>query len=55
LLDFTKYPEIFFSLDPGNERQIFYYFAEENGVLHMWQYAGDPDAWKYMEFVRAAG
>lgn len=30
----------------------YYYFAEENGRLLLWQYATDPDAWRYMEFEK---
>lgn len=31
---------------------LYFYFAEENGRLLLWQYAGDPDAWKYVEFAK---
>jgi hypothetical protein len=55
LLDFTKHPEIWIGLDTTDERQTYYYFAEETGRLVMWCYAGDPDAWKYMEFSRIDG
>ena len=30
----------------------YYYFDEEDGRLILWQYATDPDAWRYMEFVK---
>ena len=30
----------------------YYYFAEEDGRLLLWQYATDPDAWLYMEFEK---
>ena len=30
----------------------YYYFAEEDGRLLLWQYATDPDAWRYMEFEK---
>lgn len=30
-----------------------YYFDEEDGRLLLWQYATDPDAWRYMEFEKA--
>jgi hypothetical protein len=30
----------------------YYYFAEENGRLLLWQYATDPDAWRYIEFEK---
>lgn len=29
-----------------------FYFAEEGGRLLLWQYATDPDAWRYMEFEK---
>ena len=28
------------------------YFAEEDGHLLLWQFATDPDAWRYMEFEK---
>lgn len=31
---------------------LHFYFAEEKGNLLLWQYVGDPDAWKYVEFVK---
>jgi hypothetical protein len=31
----------------------YFYFADEHGRLIIWQYATDPDAWKYVEFERA--
>lgn len=33
----------------------YYYFAEEDGRLLLWQYATDPDAWRYMEFEKRGG
>jgi hypothetical protein len=30
----------------------YFYFDEENGRLLLWQYAADPDAWKYVEFAK---
>jgi hypothetical protein len=30
----------------------YYFFAEEDGRLLLWQYASDPDAWRYMEFEK---
>jgi hypothetical protein len=35
---------------PGG--QPHYYFAEEHGHVLVWQYATDPDAWRYLEFQR---
>jgi hypothetical protein len=29
-----------------------YYFDQEDGQLVLWQYATDPDLWKYMEFKK---
>jgi hypothetical protein len=31
----------------------YYYFDEEDGRLLLWQYATDPDAWRYMEFEKS--
>ena len=55
LLDFTKHSEIWIGLDQHDTGQTYYSFAEEEGRLFMWRYAGDPDAWKYMEFTRRDG
>ena len=30
----------------------YYYFDEEDGRLLLWQFATDPDAWRYMEFEK---
>jgi hypothetical protein len=32
----------------------YYYFTEDQGRLILWQYASDPDAWRYMEFERVS-
>jgi hypothetical protein len=32
----------------------YYLFDEEDGRLLLWQYATDPDAWRYMEFEKSA-
>jgi hypothetical protein len=31
---------------------VHFYFSEENSRLLLWQYAGDPDAWRYVEFAK---
>jgi hypothetical protein len=42
-------------LNPAPPRGApYYYFGEESGHLILWQYASDPDAWRYMEFERAS-
>ena len=42
-----------FELDPGAvARPPYYYFDEEDGRLLLWQFATDPDAWRYMEFEK---
>ena len=43
-----------FELTPMPAVTPYYYFAEEEGKLLLWQYATDPDAWRYMEFERVA-
>jgi hypothetical protein len=30
----------------------YFYFDEQDGRLLLWQYATDPDAWRYMEFEK---
>lgn len=37
----------------NNERSISFNLAEENNEIIIWQYADDPDAWRYLEFSRA--
>jgi hypothetical protein len=39
-----------FSMASTEDRRLAFYFDEEAGSLILWQYASDPDAWKYMEF-----
>jgi hypothetical protein len=42
-----------FDLKPApSDGSPYYYFAEEGGRLLLWQYATDPDAWRYMEFEK---
>ena len=42
-----------FDLTPApSHGSPYYYFDEENGRLLLWQFATDPDAWKYMEFEK---
>jgi hypothetical protein len=43
-----------FDLQPApSSGSPYYYFAEEDGRLLLWQYATDPDAWRYMEFEKS--
>src|SRR5437867_1887240 len=37
---------------PPRSGNTYFYFAEEDGRLIIWQYATDPDAWRYLEFER---
>jgi hypothetical protein len=44
---------LYISMKTSGDRDfVSYYFDEENGQLILWQYAADPDAWKYMEFIK---
>jgi hypothetical protein len=36
------------SVEPPKAAQ--FYFAEQNGTLLLWQFADDPDDWKYVEY-----
>jgi hypothetical protein len=41
---------------PSGARAPYFFFADENGRLVIWQYATDPDGWRYLEFEkRGAG
>lgn len=35
-----------------DKSRVAFRIAEESGQLLLWQYAGDPDAWKYFEFTK---
>ena len=44
-----------FELEPAPPGNPYYYFDEEDGRLLLWQYATDPDAWRYIEFEKVSG
>jgi hypothetical protein len=35
-----------------DKSDVVFRLAEEKGQLLLWQYAGDPDAWRYFEFAK---
>lgn len=35
------------------DRHISFSFADEEGQVIIWQYATDPDAWRYLEFAKS--
>ena len=40
-------------LDPPAAGSPYYYFGTgAGGTLVLWQYAGDPDAWRYVEYSK---
>lgn len=45
--------ELWVQMVPGKPDLLKFYFDEEEGHIVLWQYAGDPDARKYMEFRRS--
>ena len=47
--------ELMVSAASGGDRRLSFYFDEEDGGITLWQFAGDPDAWKYMEFRKSTG
>jgi hypothetical protein len=49
-IDRSERPElgIFLQVTPPEATQ--FYFSEEEGTLLLWQFADDPDAWKYVEY-----
>jgi hypothetical protein len=51
-LSSDTHQQVTFELTPAPAAAPYYYFAEENGKLLLWQHAADPDAWRYMEFER---
>jgi len=40
---------------PRPDESSSFNLAEEEGELVIWQYATDPDAWRYLEFARPRG
>jgi hypothetical protein len=40
---------------PEPDRAIRFNLADERGQLIVWQYADDPDTWRYLEFARSGG
>ena len=34
------------------ENNYHYSFAEEDGVLTLWEYHGDPDSWEFIEYTK---
>ena len=38
---------------PPKSGATYFYFADEQGQVIIWQYASDPDAWRYLEFEKA--
>jgi hypothetical protein len=40
---------------PSQDFQAFFFLAEEEGRVVIWQYATDPDAWRYVELENVAG
>lgn len=48
-----EHQALIFDLEPSPlGGRPYYYFAEEDGQLLLWQHATDPDAWRYMEFEK---
>jgi hypothetical protein len=35
-----------------DKSDVIFRLAEQKGQLLLWQYAGDPDAWRYFEFAK---
>ena len=51
-LNNARHQSLNFDLTPSPKSGSYFYFAEEEGRLIIWQYAADPDAWRYLEFER---
>jgi hypothetical protein len=45
--------DLSFAAPSEHKRRLSFYFDEQDGGLLLWNYAGDPDAWKYMEFKKS--
>jgi hypothetical protein len=50
-LNHDKKQELILDLN-GNAGRAHFFFDEENGRLLLWQYADDPDTWRYVEYQK---
>jgi hypothetical protein len=39
-------------LGTGNPKCYYYFGTTDDGKMMLWQYASDPDAWRYIEYVK---
>lgn len=40
-------------LAPDGDKSVYYHFDQsKEGKLQLWQYLGDPDLWKYLEYEK---
>ena len=40
-------------IESNPPERTYYYFSEgADARLEVWQHAGDPDAWRYVEYVK---
>lgn len=44
--------KVIVDLRPTVRGRASFWLAEEGGELVLWQFAGDPDAWKYVDYIR---
>jgi len=46
---------VMIDLQTDPPRTVHYFFGKSStGALALWQYASDPDAWRYVEYVKVA-
>ena len=52
-LNDAKHQTLNLELTPTPKSGVtYFYFAEEEGRVIIWQHATDPDAWRYLEFEK---
>ena len=49
-IDHSERQELAIRLEVKPARAAGFYFAEEQGMLLLWQFADDPDFWRYVEY-----
>jgi hypothetical protein len=51
-IDHAKRQALFLVWDANPAAAEYFHFDEANGRLLLWQYADDPDAWRYVEYQK---
>jgi hypothetical protein len=52
-IDHAKRQALFLVWETKPASEEYFHFDESDGRLVLWQYADDPDAWRYVEYQKA--